>query len=190
MRERSEMIEWIRSELVGPSRPLAEPYLVEFSGREFIDSISLRRGPVVWQPDPDGDIQEVLYFERESPHRKYGAGLLHPATAPTAAPPPDQAAMEATDTIGAELDAGGAQNDALDGAASSGDDDSTGSGTANVDTGLDASEDFEVTSPDVRHPSTIGISFCAQLEANSHIIVLLPKAGVFHGRTRTLCHFS
>ncbi len=39
MNERSEMIEWIRGELVGPSRPLAEPAVIEFIDREFVDPV-------------------------------------------------------------------------------------------------------------------------------------------------------
>jgi hypothetical protein len=179
MSERSEMINWIRSELVGPSRPLAEPALVEFNNREYADPIPLRRGPLAWRPDPDGDLQEVLYFESESPHRKYGAGLLHPATAPATTPPPDQAALEATDTIGAEPEADDMQDDAPDGTAPGGGDDADGPAVAGGDTGFDASDDFEVTSPDVRHPSTIGISICVRLEVNSHIVVLLPQSRRF-----------
>src|SRR4030042_5490799 len=105
MSERSKIIEGIRGELVGPSRPLAEPALVEFNNREFVDPVPLRRGPLVWRPDPDVDLQEVLYFERETPHRKYGAGLLHPTGASATTPLPDQAALQATDTIGAEPEA-------------------------------------------------------------------------------------
>ena len=175
MRERSEIIEWVRSELVGPSRPLSEPHLADFQDREFVDTSGFRRGPLAWLPDPDDGSQEVLYFERESPHRKYGAGLLHPAIIQTTTAPPDQAALEATDTIGAEPESDESQDVDSHG----GDNDEGDQG----DVDLDASDDFEVTSPDVRHPSTLGISFCVRLEEHSQITVLLPQRRRFAWQT-------
>jgi hypothetical protein len=170
MSERSEMIAWIRGELVGPSRPIADPSIVEFVNREFVDLVPLRRGPLAWQPDSDTEPQEVLYYDGESPHRKYGAGLLHPVAAPIAAPAPDQAAVEATDTIGVETESDDAPNA------------SDGSDAANLegDSGAsDTSDDFEVISADVRHPSTIGISFCVHLFEDGRIIVRLPQSRRF-----------
>lgn len=170
MSERAELIDWIRGELVGPSRPLAEPAVIVFTNGEFVDPIPLRRGPVAWRPAPDADLQEVLYYDRETPHRKYGAGLLHPgaplAAAAPASPPPDQAAMQATDTIGAEIESDEvpSTNDDAGGAAV------TGDGPAVSD----GSEDFEVTSPDVRRPSTVGLSFCVHLGEDGRVIVRLP----------------
>ena len=178
MSERSEMIEWIRGELVGPSRPLAEPTLVEFANREFVDLVPLRRGPLAWRPAPDAELQEVLYFERESPHRKYGAGLLHPAATPATTPPPDQA-LQATDTIGAEPGADESPADVPNGAAAEGDDDADDPDAAEGGAGSDTSDDFEVTSPDIRHPSTIGISFCVWLDVNGQVVVRLPQSQRF-----------
>jgi hypothetical protein len=169
MIERSQMIEWIRSELIGPSRPLADPVLAEFHDKHFADHLSFRRGPLAWLPDPGGELQEVLYFERESPHRKYGAGILHPDI-PLPTQFPDQAALEASDRIGIEPES----EDLLDE-----DSDLTSSGSEDEDNQSDsefvALDDFEVTSPDVNHPSTIGISFCVRLESNGYIIVMLPQ---------------
>ena len=103
MSERSELIAWLRGEIVGPSQPLKYPAVIEFSGRDFIDNEQRRSGPLAWRPTSDSRLEEVLYFQRETPHRKYGAGLLHPiAVAPDA---PDQAALQAGDTLGAEADA-------------------------------------------------------------------------------------
>ena len=57
---------------------------------------------------------------------------------------------------------------------------------ANVDTGgSDTSDDFEVTSPDVRHPSTIGISFCVQLSADGCVVIRLPRARRFAWQEET-----
>src|SRR5690606_16929858 len=38
----------------------------------------------------------------------------------------------------------------------------------------DDSDDFEVTGPDVRRPSTIGISFCVRLETDGAVVIRLP----------------
>jgi hypothetical protein len=176
MSERSEMIAWMRGELVGPARPLAEAAVVAFAGREFVDPVALRRGPLAWSPAPGSAFEEILYYERESPHRKYGAGILHPGAPPAAvaaaapdASPPDEVALQATDTIGAEVESDETA------AAEDADENHTEDGSA----ASDPAEDFEVTSPDVRHPSTIGISFCVRLAADGRIVVRLPQSRRF-----------
>ncbi len=174
MNERSGMMEWLRGEIIGPSRRLSEPAIATFTNGEFADTTAARRGPLAWRPDPQADLEEVLYFDRESPHRKYGTGLLHPGAAVLAsagAPAsPDAVALKATDTIGAELEAEEVEADAENGA----DDGATADEEIS-----DTSADFEVTSPDVRHPSTIGISFCVQLDGNGCVVIRLPRARRF-----------
>lgn len=173
MTERSQMIEWIRSEMVGPARPLSDPELAAFIERDFTDIVSMRRGPLAWQPTPDASIQEVLYYDRESPHRKYGIGLLHapvlPPPAPSASPIPNQAIPQTPDTLGAELEP--EELDELP--------DNEAQATTDDNGDPDQTEDFEVTSPDVRHPSTIGISFCVQLDAHGSVVVRLPQSRSF-----------
>lgn len=180
MSERSDMMEWLRGEMIGPARRLSEPTIASFVNGEFTDTTANRRGPLTWRPDPQADSEEVLYFDRESPHRKYGAGLLHPGAAvlaaTVAAELPDTVALQVTDTMGAEI-----QEDEVETEAENGADDS-----ANADTGgSDTSEDFEVTSPDVRHPSTIGISFCAKLGADGCVVIRLPLARRFRWQDET-----
>ncbi len=179
MSDRSEMIAWIRGELIGPSRPLAEPSVVEFVNCEILDPVASRRGPLAWRPAPDVDLQEVLYFDRESPHRKYGAGLLHPPAAPATTPSSDQAALQATDTVGAEPGVDESSPDISNEAAIEADDDTEKSDATQGEADPNPADDFEVTSPDVRHPSTIGISFCVQLDANGQVVVRLPQSRRF-----------
>ena len=176
MTERSQMIEWMRGEMVGPARPLSDPELAVFTNRDFSDLVPMRRGPLAWRPTTDAALQEVLYYDRESPHRKYGIGILHAPVLPPATLPPNQAAQAAllaTDTIGAELDAD-EQSDEAGGnqAEETEETEDSDSATSNRP---DASDDFEVTNPDVRHPSTIGISFCVQLDERGSIVVGLPQ---------------
>lgn len=165
MSERSEMIEWIRGEIVGPARRLSEPEVATFNEKVFADRTAMRRGPLVWCPQPADDPEEVLYFDRESPHRKYGAGLLHPEM-PGMAAAPDEVAMQATDTVGAEVADEEGEDDTTNGQ----DDAPVGGSTAS-----DAADDFEVTGPDVRQPSTIGISFCVQLDDDGAVVLRLPQ---------------
>src|SRR5207245_2026608 len=110
MTERSQLIDWIRGELVGPSRPLTDPTLIALQDNVFTDPVALRNGPLAWRLDPDSEVEEVLYFQRETPHRKYGAGALHPG-AQLLAPPPEQA-VQASDTLGIEPDTNDLQDDA------------------------------------------------------------------------------
>ncbi len=183
MSERSRMVAWIRGELVGPPQALAEPTIVEFVNREFVDVVSLRRGPLAWRPAPDASLQEVLYFERESPHRKYGVGLLHPAAEPATNPSPDQVASQANDTFGAEPAQDESPADAPNDATSEDNADAVERSEPDSGAGLETSDDFEVTSPDIRRPSTIGVSFCVRLDANGQVIIQLPQHRLFSWQT-------
>ena len=168
MFERSQLIDWIRGEIVGPSRPITDVAIIEFQGEDFHDPIAMRSGPLAWCPDPNTPAEEVLYYQRETPHRKYGTGALHPG--PQLAPVPEQVATEAqvaadaADTLGIEPDMDDFQESSAE------DDDDRNEGDD-----ADASDDFEVTSPDVRHPSTIGISFRVRLNASDRIVVRMPQ---------------
>src|SRR5262245_45936859 len=179
MSERAQLIDWIRGEIVGPSRPITDVATIEFLGDSFIDPIAMRSGPLAWRPDPNTPGQEVLYYQRETPHRKYGAGVLHPG--PQFVPAPDQtaaeaqAAADASDTMGIEPDTDELQEGAVDAE----ENDREGSDDA------DASDDFEVTSPDIRHPSTMGISFCVRLDAEDRIIIRLPQSRRFLWQEQT-----
>jgi Helicase conserved C-terminal domain len=165
MTERARLIEWIRGELVGPSRPITQVTVIEFDDKIFVDSQPLRSGPMAWVPTPSAEPEEVLYFERETPHRKYGAGVLHPASQATPAAF-DQAA-QASDTLGIEPESDDLAEDAVD------EEPESGSGDA-AET-AETSDDFEVTSPDIRHPSTVGISFCVRVEKGGRVVVRFPQ---------------
>ena len=170
MSERSELIAWLRGEVVGPGQSLKDPAVIAFVGRDFVDPDQRRSGPMAWRPAADSSLEEVLYFQRETPHRKYGAGLLHPAgVVPDA---PDEAALQSGDTIGAEADA--KEETAQDAAGADEDDEVEESEGESVDGGVGPQDDFEVTSPDARHPSSLGLSFCARLGSQGQVAVRLP----------------
>ncbi len=161
MKERSEIIERIRSEIVGPSRSLA-PAASGFSDKVLQDPIANRRGAMVWQPTADGDAQEVLYFDRESPHRKYGTGLLHPPGWDTSQDEA-QAALDAADTVGAETEISEAD---------SGQDDEP-------ENEAESDDEFEVTDADVRRPSSLGISACVRFSEGGELVIGLPATRTF-----------
>lgn len=170
MSDRAWLVDWVRGELVGPSRPISIPTVIDFREREFVDSTPLRSGPLVWRPDPSTDEQEVLYFQRETPHRKYGTGVLHAGSQAASSHP--EVAVKASDTLGIEPDADDLQENTADDEVS----EREGRDSGELP---DDSDDFEVTSPDIRHPSTIGISFCVRLDAGGRIVVKLPRAKRF-----------
>ena len=172
MKERSELIEWLRGEMVGPGRHLKDQSLASFLNKDFSDPIAKRSGPLMWKDPADSVPQEVLYFERETPHRKYGIGLLHPMVKQKIADP-DQDALSARDTQGLDGDdANNADNqeepDEVQNDADS-DDEADDPQLALAD-----GDEFEVTSPDLRHPSTAGVSFCVKLSPAGRIVVRLP----------------
>jgi hypothetical protein len=177
MRERSKLIAGIRAEIVGPSKPVNPVQFVELTNREFTDPEPLRNGPLAWRPCPEAEAQEVLYFDRESPHRKYGAGLLHPAGGTLTTASPNQAAIEAVDTLGVDVDPD--SNPASDEENHDDSEDISASSDADSLLASDESDDFEVTSPDMRRPSTMGISFCAQFEPGGRLIVRFPQSRRF-----------
>ena len=170
MDNRSKVIECIRGEVVGPSRWHAEPHIANFNGRIFSDDIPFRQGGLAWRPEASGNVQEVLYFDRETPHRKYGAGLLHPGhfqySANTGSNEEDPAAVAAANVtdFGSDSEIGDeVVQDSEPNRISSRHSDGDGEG-----------EDFEVSNADVRCQTTMGISFCAHLPDQSSIRINLP----------------
>ena len=179
MTDRAELIAWIRGEIVGPSRWISDPALVTFSGKDLNDAEGRRRGALAWLPSPADENQEILYYDRETPHRKYGAGLLHPGGAPASAQAPDMAAAEEADSMGSES----ADNDTASGSSDDGDD-SDHADDSNL------ADDFDVSSPDIRHPSTMGISLCATVGANDRIVIKLPRYKWLSWQSEGETHFQ
>jgi hypothetical protein len=164
MIDRSAIVEWVRSEVVGPSRS-SSPAVAGFGERVFQDPVARRRGPLAWKPTADGPLQEVLYFERESPHRKYGAGLLHPPAWDTSRTEADTA-MASSDTVGVDED----REDVSDGSAEQ-------DGAQLIEAATD--DEFEVTDPDVRRPLSLAISVCIRLERTGALVLRLPAERPF-----------
>jgi hypothetical protein len=175
MRERSDLIAWIRGDLVGPTVFYRPPFIAAFSEKDFSDPEPDRKGGLAWRPTSDSTPEEVLYYERETPHRKYGVGLLHPSGVVQTAIPPDVAAANGTDVLGVD----DADEDAS--ISDAGEDDTSDQTSEMSQT--DDGDDFEVASPDIRHPSTIGISFCVRLDESGRILIRLPLSRRFSWQT-------
>lgn len=189
MKERSELIGWVRSEVVGPSTPLSTPRIIEFNQqKEFHDSEPNRRGPLAWRPVPDAVLEEVLYYDRENPYRRYGAGLLHPAgTYQRDASSQDEAAALAADTLGTDRDLLAEDGPPAQGPVDETAEDAASDTTATPDV---SSDEFEVTSPDVRYPSTLGVTFCVRLEDDGQIAIRLPRERRFMWQTVDSAQFA
>ncbi len=166
MSDRADLVAYLRGELVGPAVPFCTAKLATFVDGVFTDELARRAGGLCWRPDPEGREEEVLYYYREDPRRKYGAGMLHPAGDQRT---PDADALVATDTVGVEGD-----EPHTDEGEDSDED------VASPDAGEESpSDDFEVTSPDVRRPSSLGLSFCALLPEGASIVITLPRERKF-----------
>lgn len=182
MRERAELIAGLRGELVGPGRHHGEPHEARFAGKIFEDEQEWRSGPLAWRWKQDEPQEEVLYFSGESPHRKYGAGLLHPVEA---VPAPGQD----TDHLSAVIDTLGHEPGEVAPDDGEPDDPVTATGDDSFDPDMTGDE-FEVNGTDLRHPSSIGVSFCASLEDEGRVIVGLPRGRRFSWQKQDDPEFS
>jgi len=161
---RSSLIEAIRAEIVGPGRIPAQCQTATFGADgQFIDPNPDRKGPLAWRPDTQSGLEEVIFYERESPQRKYGAGQLHPSS--VSAITPDVAAAMEGDTIGADNEEG--------------QDDSRPADVEKDDTTQpvesDGGDDLAIVGDDLRRPSTLALSLCVTLCDDGKLLVRLPQ---------------
>ncbi len=155
------MIEAIRAEVVGPSRPNTPPKLITFAGNTHVHEGEFLEGPHAWIADDNNMPQEILHYNRESAHRNYGAGQLHP---------PGELPLDVA------LRAAAASDERYD-------DEEVESATKEKDAPVilesDGQNDFEVTSADQRRSSTIGVSFRVRLPVAGLIKLSLPRSVAF-----------
>lgn len=158
------MISTIRREIVGPA-DTSTGFEAAFSDDMFEDQASHRNGQVYWMPGTESRPEEVIFYQRESPHRKYGAGRLHPIFHDPDGDEASNSALQASDVVGMDEeldDADGevvGENDELD---------------ARYDE-KENGDEFQVSDGQSRYVSSMGITFCARLESSGLLIVHLPQ---------------
>lgn len=165
MKERSELISYIRGEIMGPASPMHAPEHIRFDGTIFSDPKTDRLGALTWSLADDGESHEILYYRREAPSRKYGVGLLFSDGASSGASDPAVRAAESTDHTG--IDAAGSEGDDPD-------EEGVDPSAAGADS-ADHDDEFEIANRDNRRPSTMGISFCVRLKDASRVTIRFPQ---------------
>jgi hypothetical protein len=171
-RDRSLLLEWLRSELVGPclADHHAQHRVIELVGDAFElthESLGEFR-PVFYRPGKDMPLAEIICHPQETPKGKYGIGLLFPEQTrqvevrDQAAAAEDDGAEEATEA-GEDADSGPEEDE------EAGDEELAG----------DAGDDLELAVHDRFQPGTMGISFFAKLGADGAIVVRLPNQRAF-----------
>ena len=162
---RRELMDWLRRELVGPW-PTGEP--IDCSREIAFESAVQAQGP--WKQAGSGD--EIL--TRDNPGRRYGVGVLHPFP-----PPPDESADDpsgtgeggAEDLIASKMpDAGQTGSRGL----KSGDQEATDTGETAVGGTEPDQDDFDLSTAYTYEPSSMAISFLAELPEGSRLCVEVP----------------
>jgi hypothetical protein len=179
-KERSEEIEFLRSEMMGPARPVSDAFpghLVAFDSANacLLPPDKELKGSVFWHPDGVERLQEVI--RRETPDQRYGIGLLYPGNCRNTpddkeliseAPSDDEAPNDEAPIslfLDNEKDSSGYSKD--EAAPIYGADD----------------DDFSVNGNDAYKPSTIGISFCIDENTHGDLVIRLPLEKRFFWQT-------
>ena len=181
--ERSKEIEYIRSEIVGPSRKIIEcddKVTFDSQNRFLYPSHLPGQGfPVFWRNNDKVNWQEIIHVGNENPLNSYGAGFLSPN------------GLKQSDFIDKDSELNKAdidesyrteEQEILFTAVQ--DDLEIESPTNNIDDTTDymppsdVDDDFEVTSPDIFRPSSMGITFCINGN-DGEIVIELPSSKLF-----------
>lgn len=176
-KERSLEIEFIRSEMVGPARPLAPAHpgtLVTFDSMNRFKVEVDQSGSTFWRPEGTEFDQEVITYRRETPIQRYGIGLLHPM---------GELSNSFTDTTEVGNQESDDENLVTETAqAPISDNEDSDKPPKNIeDSDLpppEQDDDFEVASENVYKPSVMGLSFCindVEKDDDGEIIVTLPS---------------
>jgi hypothetical protein len=167
-KDRSLLLEWLRSELVGPCLAVHHPQhrVIELVGNSFElaqESLAEFR-PVFYRPAEGLPLDEIICHPQETPKGKYGIGLLYAEQTRQAelqeqGPEEDTEDTEDSSTGTLEAEPPGTEEDQeMDGGELAG----------------DAGDDLEISGQDRFQPATIGLSFFAELGAEGVIVVRLP----------------
>lgn len=179
-KEREQIIEYLRSELVGPTRPI-----LDFEGKDIVkldvnksfnypEELPGQGIPLFWRPSEEIELQEIIHYRNESPLNHYGAGLLFPAGAVVEE-------IGSSDLTGKDDSLGDESLMTDSDPDLHGNEESTPS-TLNEDGGALSEaqdDDFEIANANIYRPSTIGISFCVPNNASGKLIFTMPSMRKF-----------
>lgn len=184
-KERTHEIEFIRSEIVGPARPLTsfdkKDIVIPDAQYRFAYPAELPGTgiPLFWRQLKDEPLQEIIHFRNETPLNRYGSGMLFPVGITESSFEHDGD----INSVPAEV-----EDIQSEGVLAIATDDEQ-----NVDLkddysepaeGIDFEDDFDVTSPDMYHPSTLGVSFCLN-DADGEFVISLPISKKFFWQSQT-----
>lgn len=170
-RDRSLLLEWLRSELVGPCLADHHPQyrIVELAGDSFElthENLAEFR-PVFYRPGADLPSDEIICHPQETPKGKYGVGLLYPQQIrqPEIQDEPPEAEGDGAQDASAEVEAGEdaalpeeEEEDAVD-----------------EELAGEPGDDLDLSVHDRFQPGTMGLSFFTELGAEGVIIIRLPS---------------
>lgn len=182
--ERSQEIEFIRSEIIGPARDLVDTGHVDQikfdTQKKFVYPPDLAGPgmPVFWRIADDLPWQEIIHYRNETPLNKYGSGMLFPGGLRqdelTTDNNIDNGTEQNTQELESEVIGVTVENE------SDQDLDNVGGigtqGLAQENNARD--DDFDVTSPDIYRPSTMGITFCLSSD-KGELVIRFPKTKRF-----------
>jgi hypothetical protein len=178
--DRAKLLLWLREEVIGPAQPWGDqnqnwseakvedgniinwPDPVEtlsFKGREipYYGNVFYRNGErTPWQ--------EILYFGREAPKKKYGIGLLHP----------ERTNADQNQDLQHRMEGQLLENEAEDAEIH---EDELGNQER---TEAAQDNDFEVSGQDRFRPSTLGISFLAEIPEGGELRFRFPQQRHFN----------
>jgi len=177
--ERTHLVDFLRGELVGPIRSAGSTYArnrYEVKGTgpfESHPSPDDYSAWLFWKPEgAGGDEEEILSVKGgRNPHRSYGIGVLYaePAGNRTSEPSSDDDAENGdTSDVGVVIRDTDASVD--------GDEDEAPSPLELSQRSTASDDDLEINSSDTRRPSSIAISFCADLKEDGLITVSFPRS--------------
>lgn len=177
--ERSLEIEFLRSELVGPARPLNSLHkgtLVEIDNHNRFRIPENAKGSVFWKPNESAQCQEVIFYRGELPTQRYGIGILHPKNELFTAIY-DSPNRQQTENFNPEEDA----PEEISQTVVNNQDDNSFSQNGNEQnlSQPDLDDDFEIISEDKYKPSVMGLSFCLEDDSSGELIIALPSEKKF-----------
>lgn len=178
--ERSQLIEFLRGELVGPIRDVgAKPGRPTFEVKQAGAQVNhpcpdKYNARLYWKPEgPEGDHEEVLSFRgATNPFSAYGAGLLYPTgVADTVTDPEAESEGEGAEDVESTNEV-------------------ESEGSDETDESLTTDADLEIGNPDASKPSTMATTFRVRMDAGSLLSVRVPRSKQYFWQTETQLPFA